>query len=399
MLPTALRDPPRAEEHRSIHTLSAGAPPGGLLLASRPCGCVASLRERGYGGGYTAVKRAVPRHQAGADQSPLRCASRRRRASRPRSMPASLAFTDEPGVTRIVWLFSMVLGFSRLIWARFVAHQDLQTVLRCHIAALEAIGGAPHEILYDRMKTAVIGATPEGKQELVGFQTGVRESAQTWRELLIDIKRRALGPKSRRTLPPAMARSASGRQSRDLPGTRHQRCWVHKTANVLNKVALSIQVNMKADLRAFYGAPTRVAAAQDGLQVLVVTHRRPDKTREAEHHGEQPDDAGDTGLSVNASSKRGRLTWACSPGGVSKRTSNGLIGRTARFSGRVTAAIASLTHPPGGPGREARIAREALPQIGCTGPDSPAEPAEVRTTGGSRPRAMYRRTVLRSLPS
>ena len=63
-----------------------------------------------------------------------------------------LAFTDEPGVTRIVWLFSMVLGFSRLIWARFVAHQDLQTVLRCHIAALEAIGGAPHEILYDRMR-------------------------------------------------------------------------------------------------------------------------------------------------------------------------------------------------------------------------------------------------------
>ena len=56
----------------------------------------------------------------------------------------------------------MVLGFSRLIWARFVAHQDLQTVLRCHIAALEAIGGAPHEILYDRMKTAVIGEDADG---------------------------------------------------------------------------------------------------------------------------------------------------------------------------------------------------------------------------------------------
>jgi transposase len=53
-------------------------------------------------------------------------------------------------VTRIVWLFSMVLGYSRLIWARFVVHQDLQSVLRCHIAAFEAIGGAPREILYDR---------------------------------------------------------------------------------------------------------------------------------------------------------------------------------------------------------------------------------------------------------
>jgi putative transposase len=45
-----------------------------------------------------------------------------------------------------------------------------------------------------------------------------------------------------------------------LPQTRGQRCWVHKTANVLNKVALSVQVNMMADLREIYGAPTRAAA-------------------------------------------------------------------------------------------------------------------------------------------
>src|SRR4051794_37538126 len=71
-------------------------------------------------------------------------------------------FTDEPGVKRIVWLFSLVLGHSRLIWARFVVHQDLQSVLRCHIAALEAIGGSPGEILYDRMKTAVLGEDADG---------------------------------------------------------------------------------------------------------------------------------------------------------------------------------------------------------------------------------------------
>ena len=116
------------------------------------------LRERGYAGGYTAVKRTVreirpepikrfevrfetpPGEQAQVDLARF-----------------EVAFTDEPGVTRIVWLFSLVLGHSRLIWARFVVHQDLQSVLRCHIAALEAIGGAPREILYDRMKTAVIG--------------------------------------------------------------------------------------------------------------------------------------------------------------------------------------------------------------------------------------------------
>ena len=105
----------------------------------------------------------------------------------------------------------------------------------------------------------LIGATPEGKKELVGFQTGVRESAQSWRELLINIKRRGL------EIAPdlAVGDGALGfwkAVEEVFPGTRHQRCWVHKTANVLNKVALSVQVNMKADLREIYGASTRAAA-------------------------------------------------------------------------------------------------------------------------------------------
>src|SRR4029078_2380950 len=73
-----------------------------------------------------------------------------------------VAFADEPGVTRIVWLFSLVLGYSRLLWARFVLHQDLQTVLRCHLAAFAALEGVPRQILYDRMKTAVLGEDAEG---------------------------------------------------------------------------------------------------------------------------------------------------------------------------------------------------------------------------------------------
>ena len=112
----------------------------------------------------------------------------------------------------------------------------------------------------------LIGATPEGKKELVGFQTGVRESAQSWRELLVDIKRRGL------EIAPdlAIGDGALGfwKAIEELfPSTRHQRCWVHKTVNVLNKVALSVQVNMKADLREIYGAPTRSAAeaAIDGF--------------------------------------------------------------------------------------------------------------------------------------
>ena len=105
----------------------------------------------------------------------------------------------------------------------------------------------------------LIGATPEGRKELVGFQTGVRESAQSWRELLVDVKRRGLA------IAPdlAIGDGALGfwkAIEEVFPVTRHQRCWVHKTANVLNKVARSVQVNMKADLREIYGAPTRAAA-------------------------------------------------------------------------------------------------------------------------------------------
>ena len=65
-------------------------------------------------------------------------------------------------MTRIVWLFTMVLGHSRFNFARFVMHQDLQTLLRCHMQAFVAIGGVPIEILYDRMKTAVTGEDGNG---------------------------------------------------------------------------------------------------------------------------------------------------------------------------------------------------------------------------------------------
>jgi hypothetical protein len=64
-------------------------------------------------------------------------------------------------VERIVWLFLLVVSHNRFMCARFVDRQDLATVLRCHIAAFEALGGTPSEILYDRMKTAVLGEVDE----------------------------------------------------------------------------------------------------------------------------------------------------------------------------------------------------------------------------------------------
>lgn len=66
-------------------------------------------------------------------------------------------FADEPDRIRIVWLFSLVLGHSRFLTGQFVLRQDLATVLRCHLAAFAELGGVPQHILYDRMKTAVLG--------------------------------------------------------------------------------------------------------------------------------------------------------------------------------------------------------------------------------------------------
>src|SRR3979411_1367795 len=105
----------------------------------------------------------------------------------------------------------------------------------------------------------LIGAQPEGTQELIGFQGGVRESTQSWRELLVEAKSRGLkiAPEI------AVGDGALGfwkALDEVFPATRHQRCWVHKTANVLNKVALSVQASMKKDLREVYLAPNRDSA-------------------------------------------------------------------------------------------------------------------------------------------
>jgi transposase len=134
------------------------------------------LKDRGYRGGYTILKEAV--RELRPPRTPafeVRFETAPGEQAQVDLAHFEVVFTDEPGVKRIVWLFSMVLGFSRLIWCRFVIHQDLQTVLRCHIAALEALGGAPREILYDRMKTAVVGEDADG---LVVYNRGLIELAR-----------------------------------------------------------------------------------------------------------------------------------------------------------------------------------------------------------------------------
>ncbi len=102
----------------------------------------------------------------------------------------------------------------------------------------------------------LIGATPEGKKELVGFQAGYRESAQSWRELLADLKSRGLAVAPEL----AIGDGAFGfwkALEQEFGVTRHQRCWVHKAMNVLNKLPKSVQPRAKADLKEIWMAESR----------------------------------------------------------------------------------------------------------------------------------------------
>ena len=105
----------------------------------------------------------------------------------------------------------------------------------------------------------IIGATPEGKKELLGFTDGARESAQDWRELLLDLKGRglAIAPKL------AVADGALGfwkALGEVWPPTQEQRCWVHKTANILNKLPKSQQPKAKRALQEIWMAETKAEA-------------------------------------------------------------------------------------------------------------------------------------------
>jgi putative transposase len=82
-----------------------------------------------------------------------------------------------------------------------------------------------------------IGATPEGKKELVGSPIGVRKSARSWLELVVDIKKRRL------EIAPGIALGDGALGfwkaiGEVFPGARHQPRWLHKTANVLDTAAL-----------------------------------------------------------------------------------------------------------------------------------------------------------------
>jgi transposase-like protein len=102
----------------------------------------------------------------------------------------------------------------------------------------------------------IIGVTEFGKKEFIAIEDGYRESEQSWSELLLRIKAQGLSQSPKL----AVGDGALGfwkAMTKVFPKTKHQRCWVHKTANVLNKLPKMVQPKVKQALHEIWMAPTR----------------------------------------------------------------------------------------------------------------------------------------------
>src|SRR5438309_8092018 len=117
----------------------------------------------------------------------------------------------------------------------------------------------------------LMGATAEGKKELIAVADGYRESEQSWRELLLDVKARGLEVEPHLAIGDgALGFWKAIRQVWDA--TREQRCWVHKTSNVLDKLPKGVQPKAKAALHDIYGAETKAEAGR-AFDLFVKTYQ------------------------------------------------------------------------------------------------------------------------------
>jgi len=128
----------------------------------------------------------------------------------------------------------------------------------------------------------VIGATKEGRKELLGLTDGYRESEASWKELLLELKERGLA------VDPKLAiGDGSLGFWKALPqvfgSTRAQRCWKHKTANVLNKLPKGLQLKAKAELNDIWMAESRAAAEQAFDKFLLSYQAKYPKASECLH--------------------------------------------------------------------------------------------------------------------
>ena len=115
----------------------------------------------------------------------------------------------------------------------------------------------------DRLACLVlIGVRTDGKKEVIAIEDGYRESAESWASLLRDLKRRGMPAPVLAVGDGALGFWAALREV--YPEAREQRCWVHKIANVLDKLPKRLQARAKGMLHEIMEAPDR-ASAQEGV--------------------------------------------------------------------------------------------------------------------------------------
>ena len=117
----------------------------------------------------------------------------------------------------------------------------------------------------------LMGATSDGRKELIAVVDGFRESEQSWKALLLDVKSRGL------VVDPKLATGDGALGfwkaiAQVYPKTREQRCWVHKTANVLDKLPKRLQPEAKAKLHQIWMAATK-ADADQAFDLFVATYQ------------------------------------------------------------------------------------------------------------------------------
>ena len=170
---------------------------------------------------------------------------------------AALLGPDAPGLTA-----STISRLKALWWDEYEAWQQRDLSARRYVYFwADGVYFSPRMEHDKQCVLVIIGADETGHKNIVGMVDGYRESAQSWKELLLDLKRRGLqaGPEL------AVGDGALGfwKALREIYGdTRVQRCWVHKTANVLNQMPKSLQARAKGHLHDIWMAETRGEAGK-----------------------------------------------------------------------------------------------------------------------------------------
>ena len=165
---------------------------------------------------------------------------------------ATLLGRDAPGLS------AGTISRLKTVWQEEHAHWESRSLTHKRYAYLW-VDGIHFGVRLEEANQCILvvmGATPEGKKELVALADGFRESEQSWKELLRDLRQRGL------KIDPQLAIGDGALGFwKALPqvfgSTREQRCWVHKTANVLNKLPKHLQAKAKSDLHQIWMAESR----------------------------------------------------------------------------------------------------------------------------------------------